>query len=223
LRGRLHSKSCLFSVPFLKTAQLARFGEKVPWKNPLRNSRPTPPACSTSAPPSENTTPSRRPRCTAAQAEALRGLRDSRAYQRLDLTWEGFCAGYLGVSRSQVDRIIALLEEFGPQYFELSQLTRVSASTYRQLESNVKDGAIEVYGEPVPLIPENAHKIARAVASLRAERNADYDPWRDLDARIDSLVAQFQKILSWAGQNDITGYSGKLENAIARMGKILEA
>ena len=160
-------------------------------------------------------------RCTAAQAEALRCLRESKAYLRLGLTWEGFCAGYLRVTRSQIDRIIALLAEFGPQYFELSQLTRVSPATYRQLESNVKDGVIEVYGEAVRLIPENAHKVARAVAALRAEKDANYDPWRDLDARIDALVAQFQNILFWAGQRDIRGYTGKLENAIARMSQSL--
>jgi len=160
-------------------------------------------------------------RCTAAQAEALRGLRESKAHLRLGLTWEGFCAGYLRASRSQVDRIIAVLGEFGPQYFELSRLTRVSPATYRQLESNVKDGSIEVYGETVPLIPENAQKVARAVAALRAEREASYDPWVDLDNRLDALVAQFQKIYSWAGVNDICGYTRKLDAAIARMSAVL--
>ena len=160
-------------------------------------------------------------RCTAAQAEALRGLRQTKAYQRLGLSWEGLCAGYLRVSRSQVDRIIAILEEFGPQYFELSQLTRVSPATYRQLESNVKDGAIEVYGEAIRLIPDNAHKVARAVAALRTERDANYDPWRDLDRRLDSLVRQFGKHLAWAGQNDVSGYTHKFEQAIARMSKFL--
>ena len=61
------------------------------------------------------------------------------------------------------------------------------------------------------------------VAGLRAEaeKDANYDPWCDLDARIDSLVGQFQKLLSWAVRNDIRGFTGKLENAMARMSKIL--
>ena len=158
-------------------------------------------------------------RCTAAQAEALRALRQAKAYQRLGLSWEAFCAGYLRASRSQVDRIIATLDEFGPRYFELSQLVRLSPAAYRQCESSLAGGAIEVSGESVPLIPENAGKVARAVAALRAERDANYDPWRRLDQRLDSLVRQFEKLFAWAGRNDITGYSRKFETALARISK----
>ena len=65
--------------------------------------------------------------------------------------------------------------------------------------------------------------LPRAVAGLRAEaeKDANYDPGCDLDARIDSLVGQFQKLLCWAVQNDIRGYTGKLEHAMARLSKIL--
>jgi hypothetical protein len=158
-------------------------------------------------------------RCTAAQAEALRRLRDGKQYQRLGLTWEAFCVGYLRMSRSQADRTIALLDEFGPSYFELSQLTRVSASTYRELESSVHNGVLEVYGEPLKLIPENAHKVARAVTALRAEK-AQAGP-RPLDARIESLVRHFSGVLEWAIHNDVA-WRHKLPAALARMSRMLE-
>jgi hypothetical protein len=150
--------------------------------------------------------------CTAAQAESLRRLRDGKQYQRLGLTWESFCVGYLRISRSQADRIIALLDEFGPQYFELSQLTRVSASTYRELESSVKNGAIEVYGEPVELIPENAQKVARA-------EKAEAGP-RPLDARIQALFHHFLDVYKWAIHNDVS-WMQELPALIARMSDML--
>ena len=158
-------------------------------------------------------------RCTAAQAEALRRLRDGKQYQRLGLTWEAFCVGYLRISRSGADRIIALLDEFGPSYFELSQLTRVSASTYRDLESSVKNGVIEVCGDPVELIPENAHKVAQAVAALRAEK-AQAGP-RSLDSRIQVLLNRFTEVLNWAIHNDVS-WRHKLPAALAKMSALLE-
>lgn len=153
-------------------------------------------------------------RCTAAQAESLRRLRDEKHYQRLGLTWEAFCVGYLRTSRPQADRIIALLNEFGPNYFELSQLTRLSASAYRELESHVKDGSIEVYGEAVELIPQNAQKVARAVAALRAEK-AEAGP-RPLDDRIQALVRHFAEVLNWGIHND-GSWRQQIPAALARM------
>ena len=157
-------------------------------------------------------------RCTAAQAESLRRLREAKQYQRLGVTWEAFCVGYLHMSRSQADRIIALLDEFGPQYFEISQLTRISAGTYRELESSVKNGVLEVYGEPIELIPQNAQKVAHAVASFRSER-PNPTP-RDLESRIRALVRHFAEVYSWAIHNDVS-WREKLPAALNRMGAML--
>jgi hypothetical protein len=157
-------------------------------------------------------------RCTAAQAEALRRLREEKQHQRLGLTWEAFCVGYLRTSRSQADRIIALLDEFGPQYFELSQLTRISPTTYRELESSVHNGVLEVYGEPVALIPENAHKVAHAVAAFRAEK-AQAEP-RSLDARIEALVRHFADVYRWGIHNDVS-WRDKLPAALNSMAEML--
>src|SRR3974390_1997395 len=65
-------------------------------------------------------------RCSAAQAESLRRLREEGLFRRANLTWKEFCPKYLKISRSEADRTIQLWEEFGPAYFEVSQLTRIS-------------------------------------------------------------------------------------------------
>jgi hypothetical protein len=79
-------------------------------------------------------------RCSAAQAETLRRVREEKLYLKCSPKWEEFCRQYFGMSYSQADRIIRLLEKFGPNYFALSQLTRISADVYRAIEPAVKDG-----------------------------------------------------------------------------------
>src|ERR1035438_6426624 len=59
-------------------------------------------------------------RCSAAQAAGLHRLRKEKQYTRLTPHWSEFCTSYLKMSRSQVDHVISLYEEFGPAYFEVS-------------------------------------------------------------------------------------------------------
>lgn len=108
-------------------------------------------------------------RCSAAQAETLRRVREEKVYLKCSSRWDEFCPKYIGMSSAQADRVINLLEEFGPKYFSVAQLTRISAETYRAIEPAVKDGAIECKGEVIELAPENTRKLARAVAELRRE------------------------------------------------------
>lgn len=106
-------------------------------------------------------------RCSAAQAEALRRLRDERLYLRCAESWLAFCPKYLKMSKTEADRTIKLLEEFGPAYFELSQLTRISPETFRAIAPNLKEGLLHYNGEAIELNSENSRKVATAVAELR--------------------------------------------------------
>jgi hypothetical protein len=106
-------------------------------------------------------------RCTAAQAECLRNLKESELYKTLGLTWEQFCDEYAGISRATADRLIQRLEEFGAAYFRLTQLMRISPDVYRQIAGNIKDNTIELDGEAVPIAPENAPRIASAIRQMR--------------------------------------------------------
>src|SRR5215469_12713790 len=107
-------------------------------------------------------------RCSAAQAQNLRRLREEKLYKHCTEKWEDFCSEYLKISRAEADRVIRLLEEFGPAYFELSQLTRVSPETFRMIAPNIEEGVLRHNGEAIELNPENSRKVAAAVAELRA-------------------------------------------------------
>src|ERR1700730_10245009 len=106
-------------------------------------------------------------RCSAAEAACIREIRESKQYTQLAPSWAEFCDQHLHMSKTHADRIIRLLEEFGPDYFELTQLLRIPPEAYRAIASAIKDRTIECNGEAIELIPANAAKVAAAVLQLR--------------------------------------------------------
>jgi hypothetical protein len=139
-------------------------------------------------------------RCTAAQALGLKRLREEKLYKPCAETWEAFCRNHLKVSKTEANRTIRLLDEFGPDYFDLSALTRISPETYRALAPAVKDGALHFNGEAIALKPENSRKVTAAVAELRRSiqflgRNLRItDRIVELDKRCSAIVAEFEEI-----------------------------
>ena len=106
-------------------------------------------------------------RCSAAQAETIRRLRNEKLYKRITEHWKEFCPQYLKMSGTQADSIIRLWEEFGAGYFEIAQLTRVSPETYRALAPAVENGVLNLNGEQIELTIENSRKVAAAVSQVR--------------------------------------------------------
>ncbi len=146
-------------------------------------------------------------RCTAAQAALLARVREQRIYKSRAEHWEKFCPEYLKMSRAEADRRIALWNEFGAPYFDVSQYAPISAETYRLMEPSVKNGSLHVDDEVIQLNPENAQKVAAAVAEFRRRRRsaaaanrapkpAIYDEVRELRLRCREFLAEFRAILS---------------------------
>jgi len=106
-------------------------------------------------------------RCSAADAECLREIRQGRQYRSLHLSWEEFCRRHLGISRVAADRIVRHLEEFGPAYFQLNSITRITAEDYRRIRGAVTPDGVQHEGRAIALIPENAAQVTDAVEALR--------------------------------------------------------
>src|SRR6202011_3591318 len=70
-------------------------------------------------------------RCSAADAECLKSIRDGGEYKELGLKWDEFCEKHAGISRVQANRQIHHLEEFGTTYFKMSEVMAISPETYR--------------------------------------------------------------------------------------------
>jgi len=138
-------------------------------------------------------------RCSAADAECLRRMRDQKLYQSRATSWNGFCPKFLGMTSRHANRVIRNLEEFGPGYFELAQLTRITPEQFRAIAPAVRDQQIQGHGEAIALIPENAHKITAAVADLRRDaaiRAAGKDDRIEkVGRRCDQAVAEIQRIV----------------------------
>src|SRR5213593_4418661 len=81
-------------------------------------------------------------RCSAAQAAAIRRLRNDKLYRSVTPKWREFCPKHLKMSRRSADQIIALFDEFGPDYFEVAQITHISPETYRAIQPSIQDGAL---------------------------------------------------------------------------------
>jgi hypothetical protein len=141
-------------------------------------------------------------RCSAAQAENLRRIREEKRYKSCSPHWRDFCSRYLKMSQTQVDQLIRLLDEFGPGYFEMAQLIRISPDTYRAIAPAVRDRALHCNGRTIELDPRNAQEVAAAVAELRRQA-PPRKPARQvemhrrlaaLDKRCSAIVAEFEEI-----------------------------
>jgi hypothetical protein len=139
-------------------------------------------------------------RCSAADAATLRDIREKGLYEGHAENWDEFCVRHLHSSKPHVNRIIRYLEEFGPSYFEVAQLTRISPATYRAIAPAIRDQTLHHNGEAIALLPENAAKVAAAVSELRkaaepGTSDAPADPIPKLAKRCTELVAEFEAIV----------------------------
>jgi len=138
-------------------------------------------------------------KCTYAQAVCLKEVHDTKAYAKLNLTWEQYCTQHCGIGRTFAENIISRLDEFGEAYFRLSALVRISDDTMRQIRDRVTAATIELEGEQIPLIPENTQKIRAGIRRLQDEvrrlNNHYRTPTRvtEFGVRMDDVLEQVTK------------------------------
>jgi hypothetical protein len=108
--------------------------------------------------------------CSAVDAACLKQIREEKLYLEAAPNWDRFCKKELNASRKKIDNVIRHLDEFGPGYFDLSRLTRVSVEEYRQLAPAVGVDGVQLNGEVVAIAPQNKEKLDAAVAEIRKNR-----------------------------------------------------
>jgi len=106
-------------------------------------------------------------RCSAADAECLKAMRDSGEYKLSGKTWGEFCETELGVSKAWADRQVQYIEKYGPDYHRTTALVPMSGETYELIADSISGDCLEIEGERIPLTPENRKRIAAAVKKLR--------------------------------------------------------
>ena len=117
-------------------------------------------------------------RCSAAHAQLLRRIRDEKLFLPLAPSWRTFCGTHLAITCRHADRLIALLNRFGPTYFEVSQLIGISPRQYLAIEPVLREHSVLVNGEVISVLPENAPKVLEAVGQLLREARRPRRPAR---------------------------------------------
>jgi hypothetical protein len=142
-------------------------------------------------------------KCSAADAECLKNLREGKHYKSFGMTWEEFCPQHVGISRTQADRLISQLEEFGAAYFDLSKQMRIPAEAFRDISGSIVENSIEYNGEKIPISTEHSHRIAEVVSALRRDPlhggNVDMIGWQ--------LIGYPGPLMSY--RDDIEKFHGK--------------
>jgi len=105
-------------------------------------------------------------RCAAADIETLRRIREQKLYKELRPSWVEFCTLDLHVVRRSVDREIGYLDEFGPDFFHVRQMTHIGPKDYRSIASHITPEGVRLNGTAVALLPENSQAVTAAVAEL---------------------------------------------------------
>ena len=129
------------------------------------------------------------------------------------------------MGRSQANYVIQLLNEFGPDYFELSQLTRISPETFRAIQPALHDKTLHIEGEVIALIPENAARVSAAVAQLRKApvpeppKLSEKKQLEALEKRCSAIVEEFVQLVK-RRQTPPHRISGILESLQTRLTRL---
>ena len=160
-------------------------------------------------------------RCSAAEIASLRQIHDGKLYQSLNCTWEEFCAQHLKVSARTVERELANLRRFGPAFFTVRQLARISAREYAAIADCITEQGVRINGEVVALDPENSEEVAGAVRALleqnRPVETAAATP--AFDAAIERFRAASEVLRSCPEQLD----AGRARRVAIELAKLLSA
>ncbi|SPE23904.1 hypothetical protein SBA3_1040024 [Candidatus Sulfopaludibacter sp. SbA3] len=125
-------------------------------------------------------------RCTAAEIECLIEVYETKLYLAVDPTWEDYCRNRLGISRRSAERLIRNYRQHGPNLIKLNCFIRIRPAEYRMFAAVLTEAGLLHDGETIPLEPENAPRLARAVEAIRHESTAESEP-------PDSVVRAFAK------------------------------
>ena len=142
-------------------------------------------------------------------------MRDSGKYKELGMTWATFCQERAGISRVSADRSINHLEEFGANYFRLSELMPISRETYRLIAGAVSEEGVEVDGKKIPTTRETRKQVMAAVESLRVK----VQPKSSADTirrRVDAMLAEL-KTMEPTGSERLT-LIGALDEGARKLG-----
>ena len=149
-------------------------------------------------------------RCSAADIECLRRIRDEKMYRDRAHNWDQFCTEQIGASRRRVDQSIRHLEEFGPAFFHAAQLTRITAEEFRAIAPDVSAEGVRLDGEVIAFVPEERRRVAAAIAELGRRCEAAARLLESVSGKLDPLE-----------ELELTEMLWRIRNAAAALGVVM--
>ena len=152
-------------------------------------------------------------RCSAADATVLRDIREGKKFLKFGCSWDEFCSRHLHVSRRSADRAIGLLNEFGPSYFAVAQIAKITPEEFRGIQTYINNNSLQFEGEKIALIEANTAQLSSAIASLRPgpKRLPRAKPWeRKVDAVRQRLFQSLRQLEKLRQNMDATAEAGTI-------------
>ena len=157
-------------------------------------------------------------RCSAADAECLKAMRESGDYKKLGLTWDQFCKQHAGVGRAYAGPLIKHMEEFGVTYFRLAELVQISGETYRLIAGAISEEGVQLDGEKIPLTPENRERVSAAVQTLRDKSRSKPSSADKIRRQLKALIEEARSVDTAAGQRLVL--IGVLDDGAQRLSRL---
>jgi hypothetical protein len=176
-------------------------------------------------------------RCTAAKAQALATIHEKKQYRALDMDWETFCKEKLGINRRLADQHIRDLKEFGRQYFDLAQLTPITAPRYRMIAPAINEKGLLHNGETIAFTEHEAPRLAAAIEELTRTKMAEScrkpglplpaipmtEPYVAADRALDEAVRLCAALVNHRKSSGLGQFCIRLDMAIKELSEVRAA
>lgn len=137
-------------------------------------------------------------RCSAADVECLRQIRDNKLYLENSKNWDEFCRVHLRTSRRKIDTALGQLERHGRTFFHATQMLRLTEAEFCAIKEHLTEEGAMLDGDLVAWTPENGPRIAEGLAKLRAiaapESGKRSSSYQALLKRFHALNQQLEKL-----------------------------
>ena len=107
-------------------------------------------------------------RCSAADVECLREIRDNKLYAKVAANWDEFCRVHLRSSRHRIDNAIRQLDEHGRPFFHATQMLRLTEAEYIAIKGYMTEDGVLLDGELISWNSQNTSRVVDALGKLRA-------------------------------------------------------
>jgi hypothetical protein len=147
-------------------------------------------------------------RCSAAEIEIVRHIRDARLYEDLHCNWDECCTRHLHASRRSVERELGYLQKYGPAFFTVRQLTHITVREYQSIAAHITEHGVNLDGAVTALHSGNSDQVSAIVEELLKRVGPGQLPSAPEPVPFDKLLKRCQTVVQ-----QLQSFEGSLDAA----------